>query len=140
MAHTPQSKLKLSKAIKGKRLGNNNPMFGKTGELNPNYNNRWSEEKKQEFSERRTGYKNPNYNKVWSKEKRKLASLRGTGNNNPMFGKTGESNPNYGRKQPLWTCPTCNKTGSLCAMKGHHGKNGEKCLERFSSTNNKEPL
>ena len=110
-------------------------MFGMTGDKNPNYKNYWDEEKKTDFSERRKGKRNPNYGKRWSEEKRKTAGR--SGKDNPMFGRTGTLNANFGNKTK-WTCPVCNKTGGISAMKGHHGSEGEKCLKRFSDINIEE--
>jgi len=47
------------------------------GEKNPNYNNRWSEDRKKEFSESRMGENNPFYKGVVSEEhKLKLINIR----------------------------------------------------------------
>jgi len=43
---TNVTRKKLSESLKGKMVGINNPMYGKTGNKNPNYGNKWTEEQK----------------------------------------------------------------------------------------------
>ena len=50
-----ESKQKISKANKGKNCGENNPMYGKTGEKNPMYGKHHTEESKQKMSELKKG-------------------------------------------------------------------------------------
>jgi len=55
--------------------GENHPMFGKTGENNPNFGRHRSDETKERMRGKRSSM---------------------SGENHPMFGKTGENNPNFG--------------------------------------------
>jgi hypothetical protein len=114
--------------------GEKNPMFGKKGNLNPNYNNKWSSEKKMLFAKARAGEKNPNYGIYWSENQKTEASRRVSNEKNPMFGKKGNLNPNFGNKTK-WICPVCKKEGGISAMKGHHGMFGEKCKYKMEKTN-----
>ena len=91
--------------------GEKNWMYGRTGEQNPNYGNKWSEEQRQKQSEKlkgknagknhpmygKRGKENPNYGKKKSEESRKKMSIAQSGENNPMYGRTGERHPNYGK-------------------------------------------
>ena len=43
---TNTTRKKLSESLKGKMVGINNPMYGKTGSKNPNYGNKWTDEQK----------------------------------------------------------------------------------------------
>jgi hypothetical protein len=128
-----KNKIRMNRSV---LTGNKNPMYGKTGTMNPNYDNKWSDDKKRSLSETRIGENNPNYGKKWDKDKRKEASKKITGDKNPMFGKTGSLNPNYGNKTK-WSCPVCKKVGGISAMRGHHGMFGEKCIQKLENQNEK---
>lgn len=76
--------------------GEKNPMYGKTGELSPNWGLKRSEETRKKISiaaSKRVGEKNPFYGKKHTEEHLDKY-LRGK--NNPMYGRTGELNPMYG--------------------------------------------
>ena len=105
--HTKETKQKLREL----NMGENNPMFGKYGELKPNYGSQHSEETKKKISETRIekgvakGENNPmygvrlcgelngNYGKHLTQEqKQKISETRiekgvAKGENNPMYGK-----------------------------------------------------
>jgi len=67
--HTDESKKKFS--------GKNHPMFGKTGEKNPNFGKEHTPETKKKFSEQKLGEKNPMFGKIPSPEtKKKLSEAR----------------------------------------------------------------
>lgn len=108
-----EARQRMSKAKKGKYIGENNPFYGKKhlektrkkmsknhfdfrGEKNPNFGRKWSEERKKEQSKKLTGKmvgeNHPFYGKCHSPEtKRKISEAR--------KGKySGESHPNYGKK------------------------------------------
>jgi len=78
--HTEETKKKISKATKG----SNNPMYGRKGELAPNYGKITSEETKHKIALTKIGDKNyqfgrkgelsTNYGKVFSEESRKKMS------------------------------------------------------------------
>ena len=74
--HTKETKQKLREL----NMGENNPMFGKYGELNPNYGSQHSEETKKKISETRIekgvakGENNPMYGKKHSEESRRKMS------------------------------------------------------------------
>ncbi len=48
--HTEEAKKNMSEARKGKRIGKNHPMYGKTGKKSPNYGKKRSEESKLKMS------------------------------------------------------------------------------------------
>lgn len=66
-------------------IGVNNPMFGKTGELCPNYGLTRSDETKKKMSNAKSGQNHPMYGKF-------------SGENNPNFGKIGELSYWYNKK------------------------------------------
>ena len=63
--------------------GENNPMFGRTGENHPNYGNHPSEKTKELMSEIKKGENNSFYNKKHSEKTLKLMSKKKKGENNP---------------------------------------------------------
>lgn len=63
--------------------GKKNPMFGKTGELSPNYGIKRTEETKRKISESLKGRQGS-----WKGKKRKEHSEKMSGENNPFHGKT----------------------------------------------------
>lgn len=65
--------------------GKNNPMYGRTGILAPNFGRIYTEEEKEKMRERILGEKNPMYGRKFTKEERK------------KFGSKGEAHWNYGR-------------------------------------------
>lgn len=73
---------KCSNAMKGKLVGEKNPMYGKV----------WNEEERRKHSELMSGENNPFYGKVHSEEtKQKISEAkkgRFTGESNPFYGKT----------------------------------------------------
>ena len=75
MEMTIEARKKLSKAMKGE----NNPMYGLTGEKHHMHGKARSEETKQKMSEARKGEKNPMYGKTFSKEHRQKISKAGKG-------------------------------------------------------------
>jgi group I intron endonuclease len=80
--HTEKSKMLMSKNH-ADVSGENNPMFGKSGELSPNYGKKHSEETKRKISEGNKGKES------WSKgKKRPKHSEKMKGENNPFHGKT----------------------------------------------------
>ena len=66
MKRSEETKKKISKSL----LGENNPMFGRTGEKNPNYGSKRSEESKQKHSESTKGEKHHMYGKTGEKHNR----------------------------------------------------------------------
>lgn len=99
-----------------KASGENNPMFGKSGKLSPNYGVKFSEEHKRKIAQANIG-------KIVSKETREKQSLYAKNRyknkeNHPMYGKKhrqesidniilhrrsykGSNNPNYGKHNKL---------------------------------------
>ena len=85
--HNTDYKQKISRTLKGRYVGENNPNFG----------NYWTDEQKKRQSDkmigRYVGENNPNFGRKWSDDKRKKMSerLRRTGvqrgENNAMYGK-----------------------------------------------------
>jgi group I intron endonuclease len=75
---TDEVRAKKSRALSGE----NNPMFGRIGELNPVYGTKKTAEQIQNMIDSR-----------WTDEKRHENSCRVSGRNNPMFGKFGSLNP-----------------------------------------------
>lgn len=104
-----QTRRKISNALKGKFVGEDNPNYGNhklAGENNPNYGKHLEEETKLKISKankgRLAGDKNPNYKKTFSVETLKKMS-------ESKIGKfVGDKNPNYGRKH---TEEECKKMG-----------------------------
>jgi len=74
------------------KLGENNPMYGRTGEKCPNYGKTPSNETKQKIGDGNRG-------KTMSEEAKQKIKKATSGENNPMYGRTGENNPLYGTKQ-----------------------------------------
>lgn len=63
-----ETRKKMSDAHKGKHNGINNPMYGKIGELNPNYGKKRTVEEKKLISEKaKERYKNPKNNPMYGK-------------------------------------------------------------------------
>ena len=68
--YSEEERQKQSEAMKGKHAGKNNPMYGRSGELSPNYGKHHSEETKRKISAARKGSgaakgsKNPSARKV----------------------------------------------------------------------------
>jgi group I intron endonuclease len=99
--HTEATLVKMSEV----KIGNNNPMFGKTGELNPmfgkshslytkaklsqaNIGKLISIETKAKMSEALSGEKNPMFGKTHAKKSIDLMSVAMVGEKNSMFGKS----------------------------------------------------
>jgi hypothetical protein len=61
---TDEIKKKIGKSNKGKLSGSSNPMYGKFGELNPNYGNKWSLEQRKIQSEKLKKSSNPAYKQI----------------------------------------------------------------------------
>lgn len=124
-AKLPEVRKKISKSMKGKVGGKNNPMygykfsdeqkkrmseaqsgekswmFGRKGKLCHNFGRKLSKETRKKISEKLSGKNNPNYGKRWSDEVRYKISLHHadfSGDKNPMFGKRGVDSPMYNRK------------------------------------------
>lgn len=70
---TPWNKGKKCPQISKSKLGNKNPMFGKTGELCPNYGKEASKETRRKQSEAKIGNKNPKY---WIGKKRSFETKK----------------------------------------------------------------
>ena len=95
--HTTKSKMLISKNHHDVS-GQNNPMFGKRGELSPNYGKKRSEETKRKISQSNKG------REPWSKgKKRPKHSERMKGEGSPWFGKEldeeHKNNISKGRKE-----------------------------------------
>jgi group I intron endonuclease len=75
---TEESRKKQSDKLKGQ----NNPMYGRRGELSPTYGIIKTSEQIQRMKDVR-----------WTEEKRKKQSVEISGVNNPMYGKYGSENP-----------------------------------------------
>ena len=63
--HKLDSKVKISEARKGKYAGENHPFYGKRGVLNPNFGKHRSEESIKRLSESHIGEKNHAFGKHW---------------------------------------------------------------------------
>ena len=85
--HSPESKKKMSEARLGKYGGEKHPMFGRTGEMAPNYGNKYSPESRQKIRDGKLGKNNPNYGKKLSLETRiKMSNSRmGIRTNNKIY-------------------------------------------------------
>jgi hypothetical protein len=122
--HTPETKAKMSAAMKGE----NNPMYNKTpspetrakmsdaqkGENSPNYGKTHSQETRVKMSAAMKGENNPNYGKTHSEETRRKMSAAMKGENNPNYGKTHseetrrkQSEANKGKKWWNDGCGNC---------------------------------
>jgi hypothetical protein len=125
------------------KLGDRNPMFGKTRELSPHYGNKHSEERKQNQS---VGIKKYAKNRPEQHNKNISQSLKGNpkvgvfGEKNGMYGKTpsdynklmstlknsGENNP-MRKSEHQKICPHCNKT----VAKNHYTMfHGDRCKDK----------
>jgi len=64
----PEYKKRLSEKHKGLLVGMKNPMYGRTGDKNPNYGNKWTKEQKERQSKSHKGLfageKHPNFGKT----------------------------------------------------------------------------
>ena len=97
---------KISKALSGRKFSEEHRKKLRdfwtsdrlSGDKNPNYGHRWTDEMKKDMSEKKIGVyvgdKNPNYGNKWSKEQREVMSKKmkqkyanTDSNPNPMFGK-----------------------------------------------------
>lgn len=99
-----ETKRKISEAQMGEKnhrygkgylqIGENNPMYGRTGVNNPNYGKHLSEETKRKISKSKKGKK-----PIISEELRKIKSEKFSGKNNPMYGihRYGKESPFYGK-------------------------------------------
>jgi hypothetical protein len=102
-----ETRIKISKSLKGKYSGKNNYHYGRRGINSPNYGKKHSEEQNRRHSEimkgRFSGENNPNYGKSASEETRRKKSevMKGKfkGENHPQYGKIGINSPNYGKKR-----------------------------------------
>jgi group I intron endonuclease len=77
-----ETRKKMSNSLKGKYVGNLNPMFGRYGNLNPFYGKKHSEETKKILKEKNSGVNNVFYGK-----KRPEHSIKISGKNHPFYGK-----------------------------------------------------
>lgn len=77
-----ETRIKLSKSLKGKFSGEKNPMYGKFGSLNPFYGKKHTEETKQIIKEKNTGINHPFYGK-----KRPEHSIKISGEKHYLYGK-----------------------------------------------------
>ena len=75
------------------RVGNKHPMYGvsRFGKENPMYGKKHTKESKDKMREKAIG-------RLHSEGTKKLFSKQRKGVKNPMFGRRGESSPNFGRK------------------------------------------
>lgn len=140
---TPESKRKQSKALSGE----NNPMFGRCGALNPMY----GKEKTAECLEKQQ--------QSWTEEKRAEAREKVLGERNPMFGRCGSLNSaskavvcvNTGhvfatlKEAAAWCGLKCpNYISRACSDKqGHAGKHpitGEKLMWRYFENYNENTI
>lgn len=76
--HSKKTKENYSINRRGKRIGEKNPMFGKTHSI----------ESRKKMSFPQYGENNPMYGKTHSEETRKKISEKNSNNKNPMYGKT----------------------------------------------------
>ena len=148
LVHSDKSKAKISAATKGE----NNPMYGKTGENAPRYGQYHMNETKVKMSIVKRGENNPNYGKQFSEEHRARMSTARSGEKNHMYGKqfseehrakisialSGENHYMYGKHHskesrakmsiakknlPIVECPYCGKQGGGTAIKRWHFDN-----------------
>jgi hypothetical protein len=76
--YTEEHRKNQSIAGKGKKMGKDNPMFGKVGKLCPNFGRKYSEERKEQMRQQRLGFKHSestksklremHKNQKWSKD------------------------------------------------------------------------
>ena len=101
--------------VESKEFANLVPEAGQsgTGELNPFYGKRHTEEHKRYLSEINKGENNSRYGVKVSDETRQRM----------IEAKTGKNHPHYGKKQEIVTCPYCNKQGGMYALKRWHFDN-----------------
>ena len=106
--HSLETRAKLSEAMKGKHVGELNPMYGKSGLESPTYGRHLSQEQKNRLSELHKG-------KPLSQETKEKMSKMRKGELHPLYGRpvsqetrdkmskalkgkyVGVNNPNYGR-------------------------------------------
>lgn len=80
--HSEEQKARWSAERRGKRVGAENPNFGKFGEAHPSFGHEMSEESRDRLSAQRRGPLNPNFGKTASAETR--AKMSATRRGRPM--------------------------------------------------------
>jgi group I intron endonuclease len=89
-----ETRIKLSKSLKGKLSGEKNPMYGKFGSLNHFYGKKHTEETKKILKEKNSGV-----NHVFYGKKRPEHSVKMSGKNHYMYGKKSELTSEINRKR-----------------------------------------
>jgi hypothetical protein len=136
-SHNEKTRIKISESLLGKKdsedtrkkksnasklkTGDKNGMFGKTGENNPNFGSKRSEETKQKISKANKG-------KLIGR-RRPEHSEKISGSNHPLYGVTVSDETKEKirlklKNKPYICCPHCDvKSNSIGAMKRHHFDN-----------------
>lgn len=123
--HSENTKRKMSKHRQSRGnqglIGENHPLFGKTGNMSPNFGRIASDETKSKISQSNKG-------KTFSEEHRSKLLQSYRYDVKPMLGKTHSETTKSKmsesqKRSPRLTCPHCNKSGAPNNMRRYHFDN-----------------
>ena len=114
--------------------GKNNPMFGKRGNLNPNFGRLWTDEHRKNASISHQGH----IRTIESRQRQSASTKGRTQSIEHIQNRSGENHPGYGKElsidrkkkirqsvlnMPLYTCEHCSKTTTKGNYKRWHNDN-----------------